>query len=81
MIALTIFIAEAISSAEAMSPDEYGACLSKLQTLSMSPLAVNGKTFNVLKFRLTMIQDMPVYWLHITILQKMIKPKRNIILN
>lgn len=41
MIALTIFIAEAISSAEAMSPDEYGACLSKLQTLSMSPLAVN----------------------------------------
>ncbi len=41
MIALTIFLAEAISSFEAMSPDEYGACLNKLQTLSMSPHAVN----------------------------------------
>ncbi|MDZ7903458.1 MAG: hypothetical protein U5L01_13320 [Rheinheimera sp.] len=81
MIALTIFIAAAISSAEAMSPDEYGACLSTLQTLSMSPLAVNGENIQCFEVRLTMIQDMPVYWLHITILQKMIKPKRNIILN
>ena len=41
MIALTIFLAEAINSSEAMRPDEYQNCLDMLQTLSMSPLAVN----------------------------------------